>query len=236
MSTKLKFILLLVLAMGFADLAAQKVVKSYYPTYVKNSDGTTTPVTNQYYAGYVEFYNNKAYIIMDGDRYNYSKTVGTDHYYYPASNGYKAVIFSSDFTQMAYKALEFQLMGATFTTYVFNSYLGEGKEFAMAYKQRQINSGSGGYNPNGGGYNSNGNSSAAQRPEKCGLCLGNGKCIKCNGTRKVINSYTGQYMICSTCNGTGVCHHCNGTGRCTCSPSTQQRTGCGLLRMRSSYQ
>lgn len=92
----------------------------------------------------------------------------------------------------------------------------------------------GNYNNNGGGYN-NGGSTRAQKPEKCGLCLGNGRCLKCNGTRTVTNPYTGKYQKCTYCNGTGICHHCHGTGQCTCSPTTQQQRGCGMTRFRNMY-
>jgi len=45
--------------------------------------------------------------------------------------------------------------------------------------------------------------------ERCDLCDGTGRCIKCNG-RKVTSTLSGQEIRCNQCHGTGKCPRCLG--------------------------
>lgn len=48
-----------------------------------------------------------------------------------------------------------------------------------------------------------------QKPQKCGICYGSGKCSTCNGTGF---STAGHKHICGACGGSGKCGTCAGTG------------------------
>lgn len=89
-----------------------------------------------------------------------------------------------------------------------------------AFRQRQ--SGGGGYNQAPGA------TSPAPRPGKpnarivrvpCGTCHGSGRCIGCNGTGDMGDSYNLHdekiVMRCSACSGSGRCLSCHGSGHTT---------------------
>ena len=48
-----------------------------------------------------------------------------------------------------------------------------------------------------------------QKPQKCGICYGSGKCSQCNGTG--ISSFGHKHM-CGGCGGSGKCGTCAGSG------------------------
>ena len=45
----------------------------------------------------------------------------------------------------------------------------------------------------------------------CPLCHGLKKCWTCNGSREILNTYTGNYSRCPNCTN-GLCSRCHGTG------------------------
>lgn len=232
--------LLAILIASTASAQRLVAVKSYYPSHSKSSMGNTEYITNQYFACYAEFYNDYSYVMLQGNQYNYKETRNSDHYYYPVNKGYKELVFSNDFKQMAYLFLDFEIMGIRSTTHIFYNYLGEGKELAEAYKQRQTQSSNGGISNYGGGNNSYGgnnnynNGNNTPKIIKCGLCLGDGKCLKCSGRGVHTNPYTGKYITCSYCNATGKCSHCNGSGQCTCNRNTHPNS-CNMVYYRNQY-
>lgn len=229
--------LLAVCAVSTAQAQRLVAVKSYYPSYSKDNLGNMQVITNQHFACFAQFYNDYSYVILEGNKYKFKETRNSDHYYYPVSAGYKELIFSSNFQQMTYLFLDFAVMGMRSTTYIFFNYLGEGQQLAENYKQTQMNSlngyGGGGY---GGGSYGGGNygNQHAKRYVKCGLCFGDGKCLKCSGRGVHTNPYTGKYITCSYCNGTGRCHHCHGSGECTCNRQHHPNT-CNMVNYRNQY-
>jgi len=58
----------------------------------------------------------------------------------------------------------------------------------------------------GSSSSSSSSSSSGITPLTCSLCLGTGRCLPCNGTGRLFNSF------CSICGGTGICKSCDGTG------------------------
>lgn len=48
-----------------------------------------------------------------------------------------------------------------------------------------------------------------QKPQKCGICYGSGKCSNCNGTGV---STSGHAHWCGACGGSGKCGTCGGSG------------------------
>ncbi len=241
-STIVRSVLLLsVMAVSFACSAfAQEAVRSYYPTRIASNLGDVQYVTSYPYACWVEFYNGNSYVIKENVRYNYRSTQNGEYHYLSTSGDNKELIFSSDYSQMAWEYLTFEFMGIKSVSFVFYSYLGDGKTYAESYKQQQMAAGSYNFNNYSGstysnyGSGSSYGSGSTQGRVQCALCFGDGKCISCSGSGLVRNPYTSDYMNCSTCNGTGRCHHCHGSGQCTCNRSVHP-TSCGQVMYRNSY-